>query len=1206
LRLSKAAIRFLRLTQIIKFVKEKILARENEGRMASLEYAVTFNNVSESYGVDFVINNRIMHEEILAVNKIGFIIKKGESVALLGANGAGKSTILKLIAGILKPDSGQIGIRGRVACLLDLGAGFDPNVTGRANIILLATLYGIPQDQIQAKIERIIEFSGIGKFIDAPLKCYSAGMYVRLAFSLAIHVDPDILLIDDCLVVGDESYQKRCIEKIFELKQEGKTVIFVTHDAHLAAMLANRGIFLKDGRILYDGSIEKAFVYYTQMVGDINGIAVLDKSDLSVIFNNGKLYLNWDNRPLSKSFGGYATMQTPGGEIFSKDMHWKIESQDAESLIAKGLNIDLGINQIWQIKLREEDCIDLCIDNRAADDSRFSLTKVNLMLNEKFDRWSTLDNEGIFPDKPSSLGGWQVLGSQKSNLDSSGVICAYQEMPDLESSPNILLESDYDSAFKITRASITGLEQSAKVLSLGVTAAGIQNHFAGKIRVFRNKKELQGYMAFKQLQFIDDCTIQSGNTRLFFDEGRLRLFYNEFELTKSQCFLSQFYYKERWFSSSEAIWNFKKDGPRTLIIHVLWPDFKIRQTWQVSLLSDIDILWKINLEVEEDIDILSFRNALFLSDHYHEWFSTYEEGSFPQEFLWQDIILDNSKRKIVGVKNAHFYPGIVLDVSEDINNSLPSIQNTDVLLQSRGLYGFTIISDKGVSATFTKGCYEYFSGRIKIYPSLKSIEDYIAANNKEKSDAELKLHVDTIAANTIQDGPTKIMVENVLGEKLDIGSIHIFYNELELTESFGLRTLFAVHNINKELNSDNARWQVNKISQNKISCCLRWHEVPRLSQIWDIVIERNIIKLSITLLSYENINIYNERTGIQLSKNYSQWSTLTEEGMVSYDFIGKSKGTPIKNNKSKLFYAKRYIQGGTLYPDIIFKSQLDNVPEIASASLDKESGLGMYFLKVDQRECLNKTPGEYLYFKGEIILDKENIENRSSSENVTPKHLFDISVSKPLSLFFSNGIIKLFWRKKEITKGLGVYTSFSSFGQWYDSSQAVWQIDHASSNTLKTTGIWPWIPIIQTWDIKIENKKIFLDINNEIYRRVYLSAEEINLFVNEEYNHWFVSKKECGRFYKEFSQSDLFRFRMWVTKTTHERAGVKKRLFRLPSVSLRSLNKTEGAFLVIENANILGDKGRLIQFLKINKEETSLRDPGNYCLFKGVIELNST
>ena len=210
----------------------------------------------------------------------------------MGHSGAGKTTILKLIAGILKPDSGDIKISGRVACLLDLGAGFDPGVTGRENIFLLAKLYGIEKEEIASKLDQIIEFSGIGRFIDAPLKCYSAGMYVRLAFSLAIHVDPDILLIDYCLVVGDESFQKRCIEKIFQLRQDSKTIIFVTHDTNLASMIANRGICLKDGQVLYDGSIEKAFIYYTQMVGDINGIGVIDNELLSVIFNNCKIFLS--------------------------------------------------------------------------------------------------------------------------------------------------------------------------------------------------------------------------------------------------------------------------------------------------------------------------------------------------------------------------------------------------------------------------------------------------------------------------------------------------------------------------------------------------------------------------------------------------------------------------------------------------------------------------------------------------------------------------------------------------------------------------------------------------------------------------------------------------------------------------------------------------------------------------------------------------
>ena len=1161
------------------------------------EDVVVLNNVSESYGIDFIIDGKTRHEEILAVNQVSLTIKRGECVAILGANGAGKSTILKLIADILRPDRGDIKVNGRVTCLLDLGVGFDPNLTGRENIFLLAKLYGIKKEQIQPKLERIIEFSGIGRFIDAPLKCYSAGMYVRLAFSLAIHVDPDILLIDDCLIVGDENFQKRCIEKIFELKQASKTIIFVTHDTNLASMLARRGIFIKDGQVLYDGSIEKAFIYYTQMVGDINGIGSLDRDNLSLIFNNGKLYLNWKNMPLSKSFGGSITLQTPTGQLFSKDMHWRIESQDAGSLVAKGLNMDLGLKQIWEIKLIEGNCIEWQIETRAPADSRFFLTQINLMLNEKFNRWSTLDNEGVFPQKFSSFREWQVLESIKSDSDASGVIGAYYEGSDSALLPGVSLESNYDSNFRIARAIITGFEQSAVVLSLRASTPGAQNHFSGRIKVFENKQELYNYLAFRRLNFIKERTIQEGNTRLFFDGKRLRLFYKEFELTKANCFLSSFYYRDRWLNSSEAVWEIKKQNTRTLILNAHWPELKISQIWEISLLGEFEVIWKIKLETKEGIDMLSSRNAIFLSDRYSHWFSSYEEGAFPQEFLGQDIVLENNKRKTAGIKNAYSYPGIMFDVSEDLNNSLPVIQNSDALYQARVIYAVNTYQKKKDSITYPRGSYGYFSGKIKICPEAKSIEEYLAVSKKDKLDEDLRLQVDTIEANTIQDGATKII--------FDSGALRIFYHELEVTEGAGIRTIFDVYNINKQLDSDNARWQINKVSDSRITCYLQWDHISYIFQKWDVAIENNVVKLLMTMSSRDNINIYNEHIGLLLSKNYKRCLTATgEERDVNYDFTGKNKGLSIKNNKSKLFYVRKYTQIGTVYPDIIFNSLLDNTPEIVSISLDKDNGLGMYFLKVDQREALSKTPGEYVYFKGEIILDKELQKNKNIPESIT-QHPFNLPILKPLELLFANGTLKLFWKKKEVTKGLGVYTSFSSNGQWYDSSQAIWQIDSAESNTLRVTGIWPWIPVIQSWHIKADKRSIFLDINNEIYRKVYLDAEETNLFLINEYRRWFVGKKK-GYFYEEFSQSDVFRFRVWVSKLRDEKtgvAGLKKKFFSLPYVSLRSLNKNENTYLVIENANILGENGRLIQYLNINKEEASLKEPCKYNLFKGMIEL---
>ncbi len=505
------------------------------------DVVVKLDNVSESYRVAFISDEEIRHEDILAVDKISLTIARGECVAILGANGAGKSTILKLIAGILKPDSGQLRVKGKVACLLDLGAGFDPNATGRDNIFVLAELYGIPKKEIQRRLEQIIEFAGIGKFIDATLKCYSAGMYVRLAFSLAINVDPDILLIDDCLAVGDENFQKKCIEKIFELKRNSKTIIFVTHDTNLAAMIANRGVFLKDGRVLHEGSIEKAFIYYTQMVGDIGGIRVIDNGTASLIFNNGRLYLNWKNIPLSKSFGGYVNMRMQGRQLFSKDMHWQVVSVDTLSLIAVGQDINKSINQTWKIKLNEDNSIGWQVSTEVSPNLDFSLSQVGLMLNEKFNRWLTLTEHSEFPLKYSSYGEWEVL-TTKSNFDTSALICAYRgENPSAEAGIGVLLEADEDNSFRVPQAMISGLEQSSKIVSLAPADLDRQNIFSGKIMIFDNEQKLQDYLEYKKLESARERQIQSGNIRLFFDQGRLRLFYRELELTKSSSYFSSFY-----------------------------------------------------------------------------------------------------------------------------------------------------------------------------------------------------------------------------------------------------------------------------------------------------------------------------------------------------------------------------------------------------------------------------------------------------------------------------------------------------------------------------------------------------------------------------------------------------------------------------------------------------------------------------------------
>jgi ABC-2 type transport system ATP-binding protein len=193
-----------------------------------------------------------------ALDGVDFVINQGESVALLGFNGSGKSTLLKLISGVLQPDRGEVLTRGRVAGLIEVGAGFHPDLSGRENIYLNAAILGMSQKEIDDRFDEIVAFSEIEKFIDTEVKHYSSGMFLRLAFSVAIHTEVDILLVDEILSVGDEPFQRKCLAKIQELSAAGKTLVVVSHDLDMVSRLCSRGILIRGGKMVFDGDSHEA------------------------------------------------------------------------------------------------------------------------------------------------------------------------------------------------------------------------------------------------------------------------------------------------------------------------------------------------------------------------------------------------------------------------------------------------------------------------------------------------------------------------------------------------------------------------------------------------------------------------------------------------------------------------------------------------------------------------------------------------------------------------------------------------------------------------------------------------------------------------------------------------------------------------------------------------------------------------------------
>lgn len=232
------------------------------------------------YGAQDILNSitgaipdstQLRKNEFWAVDDVSFEVNKGEAIGLIGPNGSGKSTLLKMLNGIFMPDAGKIELDGKVGALIEVGAGFHPMLSGKENIYINGAILGMTKKEIDKKLNDIIEFADIGDFIDSPVKHYSSGMYVRLGFSVAVHCAPDILLVDEILAVGDMNFRSKCYKKIKEIKDSGKSIVFVSHDIITVAALCDKALFISKGKMKFFGDTEEAITHYENSCFNENG-----------------------------------------------------------------------------------------------------------------------------------------------------------------------------------------------------------------------------------------------------------------------------------------------------------------------------------------------------------------------------------------------------------------------------------------------------------------------------------------------------------------------------------------------------------------------------------------------------------------------------------------------------------------------------------------------------------------------------------------------------------------------------------------------------------------------------------------------------------------------------------------------------------------------------------------------------------------------
>lgn len=266
-------------------------------------------------------------ETFLALNDVSFNVDRGDALALCGRNGAGKSTMLKLISRITAPSTGEIRIHGRVASLLEVGTGFHPELTGRENVYLNGSILGMSRAEISKKMDEIVEFSEIDRFIDTPTKRYSSGMYVKLGFAVAANLAPDILICDEVLAVGDLAFQQKCLNKMTDVARSGRAVLYVSHNMRTVAQLCNRGLFLHQGSLMYDGTTDKAIELYS---GAGNRDVVRDLDSMTRPRNRG------DQMRMLKM----VTLNSTNME-FQQDSEWEFNITSRSNISEKNLRLRL-------------------------------------------------------------------------------------------------------------------------------------------------------------------------------------------------------------------------------------------------------------------------------------------------------------------------------------------------------------------------------------------------------------------------------------------------------------------------------------------------------------------------------------------------------------------------------------------------------------------------------------------------------------------------------------------------------------------------------------------------------------------------------------------------------------------------------------------------------------------------------------------------
>lgn len=367
----------------------------------------------QSVKAQLVTRSRARYEEFWALKDVSFVVKPGESLGIIGANGCGKSTLLKCLTGIYQPTKGKVVVDGRVSALIELGAGFHPELTGRENIFLNSSILGLDQKEIKSRLDDIVEFAGLEDFIDSPVKVYSSGMTVRLGFAVAANADPDVLLVDEVLAVGDESFQQKCFEHLSRFKRNGGTIVLVSHALEQIRQVCDRTIWIDKGAVRLDAASSTAIDAY---LADVRSADVDEEGRAR--WGSGE---TWVEAVEVLDSAGHATGSVRNGEPFSIRVHIKAKQR------VEGVVVGLRINtfdgtRVWSTNTAMHEMEGLTVENPLlvtfsaesmpllAGQFELTVALADSSLTNRFDHWERCRKIDVQPSGSPDLHLIRVAG----------------------------------------------------------------------------------------------------------------------------------------------------------------------------------------------------------------------------------------------------------------------------------------------------------------------------------------------------------------------------------------------------------------------------------------------------------------------------------------------------------------------------------------------------------------------------------------------------------------------------------------------------------------------------------------------------------------------------------------------------------------------------------------------------------------------------